>query len=182
MDTTGRWRKVPAQDDTDWLMLPYGARGLYLQIWRKLDNDGRLHLGKHGLRGVCVHVGMVSDWPAIEPDLKVLLDSGEVTFDATTGDLCIPRFVAAQTQLDCPGKTHHQTRQYTTHRNAVFSRDGWECRYCGSKKTLSLDHVIPPRLGGGHDPSNLVAACRSCNSRKGSRTPAQAGMARHGLA
>ena len=30
MDITGLWRKVPVRDDTDWLMLPYGARGLYL--------------------------------------------------------------------------------------------------------------------------------------------------------
>ena len=27
MDITGLWRKVPVRDDTDWLMLPYGARG-----------------------------------------------------------------------------------------------------------------------------------------------------------
>ena len=96
MDITGLWRKVPVRDDTDWLMLPYGARGLYLQLWRKLDNDGRLNLGKHGLRGVCGHVGTLADWPVIEPDLKELLDAGEVTFDAGTGHLFVPRFVAAQ--------------------------------------------------------------------------------------
>ena len=96
MDITGLWRKVPVRDDTDWLMLPYGARGLYLQLWRKLDNDGRLNLGKHGLRGVCGHVGTLADWPVIEPDLKELLDAGEVTFDTATGYLFVPRFVAAQ--------------------------------------------------------------------------------------
>ena len=96
MDITGLWRKVPVRDDTDWLMLPYGARGLYLQLWRKLDNDGRLNLGKHGLRGVCGHVGTLADWPVIEPDLKALLDAGELTFDDATGHLFVPRFVAAQ--------------------------------------------------------------------------------------
>ena len=96
MDITGLWRKVPVRDDTDWLMLPYGARGLYLQLWRKLDNDGRLNLGKHGLRGVCGHVGTLADWPVIEPDLKALLDAGELTFGDATGHLFVPRFVAAQ--------------------------------------------------------------------------------------
>ena len=79
-------------------------------------------------------------------------------------------------------KTHHQRRPHRKHRHAVYERDGWACRYCGASQALSLDHVIPPRLGGNHEPGNLVTACRSCNSRKGSRTPAQAGMARHGLA
>ena len=42
------------------------------------------------------------------------------------------------------------------------------CVYCGEVEHLSLDHLIPRiRLGGdGHE--NLVLACRSCNSSKGS--------------
>ena len=43
------------------------------------------------------------------------------------------------------------------------------CVYCGSTHNLSLDHLIP-RLQGGEDAAdNLVTACRSCNSSKGSR-------------
>jgi hypothetical protein len=61
-------------------------------------------------------------------------------------------------------------------RNAIYERDGFACRYCGSTKRLSLDHIIPRAQGGGDNPSNLVTACRSCNSRKHARTPEQAGM------
>jgi HNH endonuclease len=43
------------------------------------------------------------------------------------------------------------------------------CSYCGGTDDLSLDHLIP-RLRGGEDAAdNLVTACRSCNSSKGSR-------------
>lgn len=43
------------------------------------------------------------------------------------------------------------------------------CVYCGAVDRLSLDHLIP-RLQGGEDAAdNLVTACRTCNSSKGSR-------------
>jgi len=59
---------------------------------------------------------------------------------------------------------------------AVYERDGARCRYCGATERLSVDHVVPRCQGGGDEPENLVVACKSCNSRKGGRTPQQAGM------
>jgi 5-methylcytosine-specific restriction endonuclease McrA len=58
----------------------------------------------------------------------------------------------------------------------VYARDGHACRYCGSTSWLSIDHVIPRAQGGSDEADNLVVCCRSCNSRKGGRTPSQAGM------
>ncbi len=59
----------------------------------------------------------------------------------------------------------------------VLRRDDYTCQYCGQKTThLTIDHVIPRHLGGAHDWSNLVAACPSCNHRKGGRTLEQAQM------
>lgn len=41
------------------------------------------------------------------------------------------------------------------------------CVYCGaSDRPLTQDHVIPLSKGGLHDASNVVPACRQCNSRK----------------
>ncbi len=62
--------------------------------------------------------------------------------------------------------------------SALFSRDRHICAYCGRKvtiKDLSRDHVIPVHLGGKDKWTNVVTACRSCNTRKGGRTPEQAG-------
>jgi hypothetical protein len=33
-----------------------------------------------------------------------------------------------------------------------------------------MDHLIPVSKGGGDDAHNLVLACSSCNSRKGTKT------------
>ncbi len=59
----------------------------------------------------------------------------------------------------------------------IFRRDAYTCQYCGQrKKTLTIDHVIPRRLGGSHSWENLVTACAACNHYKGGRTSEQANM------
>lgn len=40
------------------------------------------------------------------------------------------------------------------------------CHYCGKKKPLTLDHVIPVTKGGLHVKENIVPACLICNSTK----------------
>ena len=52
-------------------------------------------------------------------------------------------------------------------RLAIYLRDGLACAYCGATMEqgdtfLTLDHVVPPELGGSNAPSNLVCCCRSC--------------------
>lgn len=96
MDILGEFRKLPTGDTTDWLMLPYGARGLLLQLWRKVGHDGRLELGRHGLRGITAHVGSFSDWPAIEGDLAELLRAGAVIHHEAAAQLEVVGFVESQ--------------------------------------------------------------------------------------
>lgn len=43
------------------------------------------------------------------------------------------------------------------------------CIYCGSKESLSLDHIVPLNGGGAHCEDNLTVACRSCNASKNDR-------------
>lgn len=61
-------------------------------------------------------------------------------------------------------------------RREVLRRDKHQCQYCGSKHKLTLDHVIPRSKSGKHSWDNVVTACENCNSRKGDRTPLEAGM------
>jgi len=62
-------------------------------------------------------------------------------------------------------------------RREVFTRDRHTCQYCGAaSRDLTIDHVTPKHRGGRHEWDNLVAACRSCNHRKGGKTVAEARM------
>ena len=62
-------------------------------------------------------------------------------------------------------------------RRAVLARDSWTCQYCGSTKSgLTVDHVIPRSRGGKSVWENIVAACASCNRRKGNRLPREIHM------
>ena len=52
----------------------------------------------------------------------------------------------------------------------VFLRDGYICQYCGddvSKKTATLDHVLPLSHGGKSTYENSVCSCAPCNANKG---------------
>jgi len=64
-------------------------------------------------------------------------------------------------------------------RRNLFARDANHCQYCGTRfpaSELSIDHVVPRRLGGLTSWTNVVCACVACNARKGGRTPEQARM------
>ncbi|HEV2148704.1 MAG TPA: HNH endonuclease signature motif containing protein [Longimicrobiaceae bacterium] len=64
-------------------------------------------------------------------------------------------------------------------RERIFARDAFRCVYCARTfpaEQLTLDHVQPRMRGGDHSPGNLVTACSSCNTRKGS-APAWAFLA-----
>lgn len=74
-------------------------------------------------------------------------------------------------------------------RTRVFQRDGGQCFYCGCELHLDttiwqgnrgknperdayccIDHLHAEHLGGIHDDINLVACCRPCNTRKGTKS------------
>jgi 5-methylcytosine-specific restriction endonuclease McrA len=62
-------------------------------------------------------------------------------------------------------------------RKNIIKRDGHRCMYCGrSDGSMTVDHVIPKRMGGRDTWENLVCACTKCNNLKGDRTPEQANM------
>ena len=49
---------------------------------------------------------------------------------------------------------------------------GYRCVYCHRQfKQLTQDHITPLSKGGDHTLTNIVPACRSCNSRKHAGPP-----------
>lgn len=59
---------------------------------------------------------------------------------------------------------------------AIRERDDHKCQYCGKREVSvpparpvdkhQLDHLIPRVEGGKDEPTNLVTACKSCNSAR----------------
>jgi 5-methylcytosine-specific restriction endonuclease McrA len=67
----------------------------------------------------------------------------------------------------------------TFSRRNVAKRDHYVCQYCGAQPgadEITIDHVVPRSQGGNTCWTNCAAACVGCNTRKGDRTPEQAGM------
>jgi 5-methylcytosine-specific restriction endonuclease McrA len=58
-------------------------------------------------------------------------------------------------------------------RLAIYLRDDMCCAYCGTNlknakpEEIGLDHLVCSSEGGSNEPSNLVTACRKCNSSRG---------------
>ncbi len=62
-------------------------------------------------------------------------------------------------------------------RRSLLSRDNYTCQYCGTTEhPLTIDHVIPRSRGGKTEWTNVVAACVSCNRKKGNKMPVDARM------
>lgn len=59
--------------------------------------------------------------------------------------------------------------------NGIFYRDTGHCSLCGKDLTgllasgvePAVDHIVPLKLGGTNDPTNLQLLCKPCNSSKG---------------
>jgi 5-methylcytosine-specific restriction endonuclease McrA len=100
-----------------------------------------------------------------------VLENGRGELHASTQIFTIPSVIRLVYRVKRP---RHQ-RKLT--RLEVFHRDKFTCQYCGKYGTeLTLDHVIPRRLGGEHCWRNLVSACSRCNRHKGGQLLEQSGM------
>lgn len=56
-------------------------------------------------------------------------------------------------------------------KSEAIAEHGARCTYCDVETSdLHLDHVVPLARGGSSHRANLVPACKSCNSAKGSKS------------
>jgi 5-methylcytosine-specific restriction endonuclease McrA len=62
-------------------------------------------------------------------------------------------------------------------RKNIVKRDRHTCQYCGdTRRSMTVDHVIPKSYGGSDTWENMVCACDRCNNKKGDRLPEMAEM------
>jgi 5-methylcytosine-specific restriction endonuclease McrA len=61
-------------------------------------------------------------------------------------------------------------RRVVLSKRNILKRDSYQCQYCGMvDRKMTVDHVVPKKRNGPETWENLVAACVSCNARKGDR-------------
>ena len=120
----------------------------------------------------------LSVWPwqeavkAIFRDTVVVVSEYNRTIHSPSCEFKLPSVIALKEYIQ-PNHTPAFTRYN------VFLRDAWHCQYCGDikhTKALTFDHVIPRSRGGRTSWDNIVAACKPCNTRKGSKLPKECDM------
>jgi len=108
----------------------------------------------------------------VEGEIEVL-ENHDATVSSPSITLHIPSVARIKTHVPMSKKGVKFSREN------VLSRDNYRCGYCGHqfpRRELNYDHVIPRCQGGKTVWTNVISACRPCNSRKGGRTPEQARM------
>lgn len=101
-------------------------------------------------------------WPAIEP------------FYERSGDHWVLKPNAWAFPYVVEPRTERMSLRHLFRRLMQFW--GRACVYCGNNlERLAIEHIVPVARGGGNDLTNLTLACRSCNSKKGTKTAAEFG-------
>ena len=74
------------------------------------------------------------------------------------------------TRDDFTRYSRHVTRgpRWKALRMSILERDGFQCRKCGARGKLEVDHVKPvrDRPDLAYEPSNLQSLCPRCHTRK----------------
>jgi 5-methylcytosine-specific restriction endonuclease McrA len=138
-----------------------------------LDAHGRILDWMHWQDAVCLYVRGAVAWTMGEPCLTV--HGGMCRKTGEQSQIVLHPIVAARSHAH-PRALDPSPALTNT---ALFARDASLCLYCGKefgRHSLTRDHVVPISKGGRDTWENVVSACFHCNSRKGGRTPQQAGM------
>lgn len=63
-------------------------------------------------------------------------------------------------------KTPYHTVLFKNLKKKILEKYDHICQYCFKKTADCVDHIIPLYRGGTTEIENLIASCKSCNSRK----------------
>jgi 5-methylcytosine-specific restriction endonuclease McrA len=152
---------------------PAAPRETALPRVLSLDAHGRILDWMQWQDAACLYARGAVAWTLGEPCLTI--HGGTNRFSGLQSIIELHPIVAARGHAHAKALNPSPALTNT----ALFARDANLCLYCGneySRSALTRDHVIPVSKGGRDVWENVVCACFMCNSRKGGRTPQQAGM------
>jgi len=75
--------------------------------------------------------------------------------------------------LNKPSRRKRNHKMINPSKRSILVRDMYTCQYCGKKLSNTSgtrDHVFPESRGGKTTWDNMVAACKTCQHKKGNKT------------
>ncbi len=124
-------------------------------------------------RAVCLYMEDKVLWEAGDQEIVIRGGINRATGQQTLFNMSPIIAVNDRSRIWESGGTFALTRR------RLYARDRGLCLYCGghlSESSMTMDHVKPRAQRGHHCWENVVSSCRSCNQKKGCRTPEAAGM------
>lgn len=90
-----------------------------------------------------------------------VIHEGDEEFHSESSSINVPKVIRLKYFVQIPYRS-----KIPLSNAAVLLRDNRRCAYCEKRKATTVDHIIPKSRGGRHEWTNVVSACRPCNSRK----------------
>lgn len=152
------WIKIFTRDTPGWLAISWQARGLALEIARKLPRTtGELSLGRRGLEALAPLLR--AEWSAIEPFVRELIDEGRLVYDEARQTLSDPQHVERQASVSSDAA---RARAYREKR-----RDSWP-----PSRAVTERHEASRDVTKDNAPSrDITPASRDVTERHTSVTP-----------
>lgn len=105
--------------------------------------------------------------------LKVKIDEDDIVVNTPNRQIKVPKIIVLCKFDKVPKKRPRLSSK------TLWIRDNGICAYTGKKLTPkegNIDHIIPRSKGGQTTWTNCVLAHRDINTKKGDRTPEEAGL------
>ena len=158
-----RWQPIGVKSVRDAFSELVNPNCVALNVIYSKNTDGSLNFSE------------VEDIQAVKWDEWIALPVRECDLEIRTSKMSIrvPTIIASSKYAEIPVKTFRPTK------NNIWIRDKGICQYSGKKlkpEEANIDHPFPKSRGGPNTWENMVLCHKDINSKKGNKTPEEAGL------
>jgi 5-methylcytosine-specific restriction endonuclease McrA len=158
-----RWQPIGVKSVRDAFSELVHPNCVALNVIYKKNEDGSLDFSE------------VEDIQAVKWNEWINLPVRECDLEIRTSKMAIrvPTIIASSKYSEIPTKRFRPTK------HNIWLRDNGICQYSGKKlkpEEANIDHPFPKSRGGPNTWENMVLCHKDINSKKGSKTPEEAGL------
>jgi hypothetical protein len=142
------WMKTFTRDTPSWVAMSWQARGLALEIARKLPkHTGEISVGRRGLEAIAILLH--AKWSEIEPYVLELITEGRLEYDPVRQVIRDPQHVERQNSATSQAERQRRHRESQSRMQVAEARDS-SSREVVARDSSSLD------VTAGHELSRDV--------------------------